>query len=800
MAASITTRNADRLQHVAVTRLQLYVTGRVHALLYPFQAWLTKEVRDSADADGIADASKLAGVVQAADTRWRAVMRDYVALLDRARQQGGSIAFGPYRLRHNRYFTAPVERLQEAFTPTLDDWSKLAEMWLRRRNYALQVAQQRAYSDGLNLSQRIWRLEQGGMQTIRNTIATGMAQRTSAVELAQQLEGQLNAGEDWPRWTRARLSKMDARERAQDAKGLLRSASDVPPGGSSGISYNALRLARNEIQIANHAVTSDIAIHSPWVTGRKVVLSPAHPKSDQCDTFAAGGPYDKTANFLPLHPQCVTPGQLVWTKRGQIPVESVQVGDEVLTHTGRFCPVTAAWSSFHNDRVYIIETDRGRLEVTGNHPVLTMRGWVNADKVQLGDQVLYAASGILTDLARSVAEDAPALFGKSSIADDVFAGIAVTAMPSDAIHLDTDFAGNESEVQEIASNLELAFVDQADGVQSVNHGQLCATGVIEPPLPVSQEHRHEPGVISFLSSGDFAANVEFFGGVPLPGHVASVQPFLGEHAHLASPLPAVSIPSGFVTGDGDGAPRAIVLGPEGFGGFASGPLGNSAHSQKFTQHPVSESVAVKDFRRTEILVDVDVAQEVGNGPAIFSFDAQGVPLRGGQAMSFAMGVANTSGLQAANGASKHDNLLLLSPDSQWGAGSGNPGVRGVITPSQALLHYTPIRAIQRRYYTGNVYNMTVEGDNSYTVGGHVVHNCLCRWEEVLMPPGDFTKQVRGWVAGENDFLDDYSSWLGQRSFSPLPEPLGIAAAQELFEAMQMWLDGNTDAMATVLRV
>lgn len=798
---SVTIRNADRLQHVAVTRLQLYVAGQVHALLYPFQAWLTREVRDAADADGIADAGKLASVLQAADPRWRAVMRDYVALLTRARQQAGSIAFGPYRLRHNRYVTAPVERLQEAFVPTMDDWGKLAEMWLRRRNYALQVAQQRVYSDGLNLSQRIWRLEQGGMQAIRNTVATGMAQRTSAVELAQQLEGQLNAGEDWPRWTRARLSKMDARERAQDAKGLLRSASDVPPGGSSGISYNALRLARNEIQTANHAVTSDIAIHSPWVTGRKVVLSPAHPKSDQCDTFAAGGPYDKTANFLPLHPQCVTPGQLVWTKRGRIPVESVQVGDEVLTHEGRFCPVTAAWSNFHNDRVYTIETEMGRFEVTGNHPVLLMRGWVNAEDVQLGDHVLYAADGVFPYLVSSVAEDMPALTGKPGITGGIASDVLVATVPADAIHFDSNLAGNESEVKEVAPNLELAFVDQAGNVQCVNHGQLCAAGVFESPLSMSQQHGHQAGVIYFLGGRDFATDRGPLGRIPLAGQVAPVQPFLGEHAHLTSPLPAVSIPSGFVAGDSDSAPRAIVLGPEGLGGFASGPLGNSAHSQKFTQHPVSESVAVKDFRRTEILVDVDVAQEVGNGPAIFSFDAQGVPLRDGQAMSFAMGVANTSGLQAANGASEgHDNLLLLSPEWTWGAGSGNPGVRGVANSSQALLYYTPIRAIQRRHYAGNVYNMTVEGDNSYTVGGHVVHNCLCRWEEVLMPPGDFTKQMRGWVAGENDFLDNYSSWLGQRSFSPIPEPLSIAAAQELFEAMQMWLDGSTDAMATVLKV
>jgi hypothetical protein len=48
-------------------------------------------------------------------------MRDYVALLTRARQQAGSIAFGPYRLRHNRYVTEPVERLQEAFVPSMDE-------------------------------------------------------------------------------------------------------------------------------------------------------------------------------------------------------------------------------------------------------------------------------------------------------------------------------------------------------------------------------------------------------------------------------------------------------------------------------------------------------------------------------------------------------------------------------------------------------------------------------------------------------------------------------------------------------
>ena len=302
---TVTLANADRLQHVAVSRLTLYVAGRVHALLYPAQAALVGAVRESAGADGMADAGRLGEALRGFEPKWRQFIGDYTALLSKAREQAGSIAYTPWRLRHNRYFTGPVERLQEAYTPTLADYRQLVEMWVRRRNYALQVAQQRVYGDGLNLSQRIWRVDQGGMSQIRGTIAGAMAERTSAVELAQRLETQLNAGQEWPRWSRERLSRMDASERARDLSGLLRGPDDVPAGGSAGISYNALRLARNEIQAANHAVTSDIAQHFPGITGRKVVLSPAHPRHDQCDAEAAGGPYEKSYSALPLHVACL---------------------------------------------------------------------------------------------------------------------------------------------------------------------------------------------------------------------------------------------------------------------------------------------------------------------------------------------------------------------------------------------------------------------------------------------------------------------------------------------------------------
>lgn len=95
--------------------------------------------------------------------------------------------------------------------------------------------------------------------------------------------------------------------------------------------------------------------------------------------------------------------------------------------------------------------------------------------------------------------------------------------------------------------------------------------------------------------------------------------------------------------------------------------------------------------------------------------------------------------------------------------------------------------------------MTVAGDNSYTVGGHVVHNCLCRYEEVLMPRDEFTKRAGAWARGEGDFLDGYASWLGVRSLAPFPDRIGAGEALELLNAMKTWLDGNVDAMAAVLK-
>ena len=71
---------------------------------------------------------------------------------------------------------------------------------------------------------------------------------------------------------------------------------------------------------------------------------------------------------------------------------------------------------------------------------------------------------------------------------------------------------------------------------------------------------------------------------------------------------------------------------------------------------------------------------------------------------------------------------------------------------------------------------------------------MCRYEEVMMDPKEFAANVKGWLHGENAFLDDYVAWLGQRQPGPWPATL------PMLDVMALWLDGNVDAMAHILQL
>lgn len=110
------------------------------------------------------------------------------------------------------------------------------------------------YNDGFNLSDRIWRIQEYTQKGILDITTQAIMSGISAVELSKQLEGfLLKRG---PAWT----------------TGIKRSVT-----GRGTVAYNALRLARTEINQAYHWAQKEMAKENPMLIGQKWNLSNTHP-------------------------------------------------------------------------------------------------------------------------------------------------------------------------------------------------------------------------------------------------------------------------------------------------------------------------------------------------------------------------------------------------------------------------------------------------------------------------------------------------------------------------------------------
>lgn len=81
---------------------------------------------------------------------------------------------------------------------------------------------------------------------------------------------------------------------------------------------------------------------------------------------------------------CLTGDAWVNTKLdGGKRIRDICVGDEVLTHTGSYKPVTAIQSRMSTDDLFLlkVQTRLTPIKITGNHQVLTNLGWVRVDEL-----------------------------------------------------------------------------------------------------------------------------------------------------------------------------------------------------------------------------------------------------------------------------------------------------------------------------------------------------------------------------------------------------------------------------------
>lgn len=293
----------------AVVRLHLFFTGLTHEMILEFNKKAQVLIFKQAGRDQVLDGASGLAVQTRLLAMWGTMFEEWTAEFEKARVEAASIPFGVMAVAHER-LVLPVTSDQSSVIS--DQSSVISEavqdgVFDPQLNALLNAAAEHLYGDSLNLSQRIWRVDREAQDGITTVLMNGISNGDSAWDIAQQLEQFLGANQDCPRWTSTRLyGRTKSEIAAGDVTGLLRG--DECDG--RGVAYNALRLARTEIQKAHALATDKILMSQPWVENEKIHLSAAHPKADICDdTVQAGekgqGIYKVGTIELPLHPECL---------------------------------------------------------------------------------------------------------------------------------------------------------------------------------------------------------------------------------------------------------------------------------------------------------------------------------------------------------------------------------------------------------------------------------------------------------------------------------------------------------------
>lgn len=161
----------------------------------------------------------------------------------------------------------------------------------------------RTYPFGGSLAGRFTTIISGSEKVVDSIIRRGIAEGWSAWDIAKKVGQYISPdrrGKLVAPWTIIR------RERGLPI-------SYVPEGVPAGaVDYNALRIARTEIINSYRRATIESSRDNPFVVGWRWVLSPAHPKCDICDEWAAHdeglgeGVYSDPVEVSSLgHPNCL---------------------------------------------------------------------------------------------------------------------------------------------------------------------------------------------------------------------------------------------------------------------------------------------------------------------------------------------------------------------------------------------------------------------------------------------------------------------------------------------------------------
>lgn len=160
---------------------------------------------------------------------------------------------------------------------------------MRISGEALSFVRTFVAADGLQLSDRIWRLDRHARESVTGAIEQAVIQGHGAAQAAREF---LNRGDAVPLDVQNKLGAANAGKIAKDTAGALLTGEGSPMD-------NAMRLFRTEINRAHGMAYAKSALSLPDAAGVRFLLSPSHPKPDICDLLSSQNLYGLGAGVYP---------------------------------------------------------------------------------------------------------------------------------------------------------------------------------------------------------------------------------------------------------------------------------------------------------------------------------------------------------------------------------------------------------------------------------------------------------------------------------------------------------------------
>ncbi|MBA1148322.1 hypothetical protein H0Z60_14795 [Ectothiorhodospiraceae bacterium WFHF3C12] len=281
-------RRESRKAQQRIRELEGEAQRQLRAIYERARDEISADIRSLGDDNGNLRMTVLQDLRRQIDQRLAALSGNRGQLLDEVLGQSASIGTGPFS--------------GELATSTL---SRISDDAVRQvRNFVAE--------DGLQLSDRLWRIDQHARDAVGQAVSNAVARGRSASRAAQDF---LQRGEPVPAELQRKMGLSSTDRVARIAGDALMTNPDERTAYQ-----NARRVFRTEINRAHGLAYQASVFEHPDTAGTRFMLSPRHPRRDICDMHAnvnryglGPGVYPQGKSPWPAHPNTLSFEEVVFT-------------------------------------------------------------------------------------------------------------------------------------------------------------------------------------------------------------------------------------------------------------------------------------------------------------------------------------------------------------------------------------------------------------------------------------------------------------------------------------------------------